>query len=383
MGTFWESLRRLFGKSPAAGPPPPLRETLAEGAEQLDPNQVLAHFGGVLRTWGEQAFDIDQADASASQARFESWAAHLAEGAPSPAGRGGVGFRRSTRDWRNLKSFVSDHRGREKKFVSRNVKELKDALWTMVQRLSRTFAADKSSDAQVLDQLGHLKTAAARESLQELKRAVLASVEVIERAVAERQTRQQVELEEACNRLQATREELSQAKKELALDPLTKLYNRAAFDEKLRTVCALNNLSGKPATLLMIDADHFKDVNDQHGHQAGDEVLCALSRLLLKVFLRKHDFVARYGGEEFAVILPLNAPDIALNLAQRLLETVRAMRVPCQGKSIGVTVSIGVAELFVGEEAPAWLSRADQALLAAKEAGRDRCLAYQDITTTV
>ncbi len=92
------------------------------------------------------------------------------------------------------------------------------------------------------------------------------------------------------------------------LDSLTNLYNRAAFDQEVEKVGALGLLLGSMPCLLLVDVDHFKAINDQYGHPAGDQVLKAVAENLVRHFLRKEDFVARYGGEEFAIVVRDSAP---------------------------------------------------------------------------
>jgi diguanylate cyclase (GGDEF)-like protein len=123
---------------------------------------------------------------------------------------------------------------------------------------------------------------------------------------------------------------------------------------------------------MMIDLDHFKRLNDQHGHPGGDEALRKVSESLLRNFLRKEDFVARYGGEEFAVVLMDASPSDAKNLAERLRKAVRSIGMEYRGVPVPLTVSVGVSSLVPGETAALWIERADQALYAAKANGRDR-----------
>jgi diguanylate cyclase (GGDEF)-like protein len=121
----------------------------------------------------------------------------------------------------------------------------------------------------------------------------------------------------------------------------------------------------------MVDVDHFKRFNDTHGHQAGDEVLKQVASAL-RGTMRDMDVVARYGGEEFALILPGTGLHDAQRAAERARAAVAAVRVAHQGKELRVTASLGTAQAMPGDEPATLVSRADQALYASKQAGRDR-----------
>ena len=163
---------------------------------------------------------------------------------------------------------------------------------------------------------------------------------------------------------------------EARTDPLTGLANRRALDEELVRLFSLKQRKGVTFTLLMFDVDHFKSFNDQHGHQIGDQVLQILARNL-KSTLPDMDLVARYGGEEFAVILPGTFLKDAVCVGERIrklpdLKSVGTECFPDDQCELPITVSYGAAEVIDGEIQDEFLERADQALYAAKQAGRDR-----------
>jgi diguanylate cyclase (GGDEF)-like protein len=155
-------------------------------------------------------------------------------------------------------------------------------------------------------------------------------------------------------------------------DPLTGLANRRYLTEQLETEVARARRQGSTIGILMLDADHFKTFNDNHGHVVGDQVLISLSRSLVSQS-RTGDVVSRYGGEEFVVVMPGAALPAAVRRAEALQSRIRSLAVSHAGKDLSVTVSIGVA-VFPdhGQTAAEVLDAADQALYRAKEAGRDR-----------
>jgi diguanylate cyclase (GGDEF)-like protein len=195
---------------------------------------------------------------------------------------------------------------------------------------------------------------------------------------AQRRERELVRLvEEKTTNLQQANEELSRLS---FTDPLTGLANRRVFDQTLDRECARMNRTNSTLSLLSIDADHFKALNDSQGHQKGDEYLVALGAELTRLCRREVDLAARCGGEEFAIILPeTNAAD-----AERFAESVRLaiadLQLPHPASPVAsfLTVSVGVAtarpEWCCTREALA--AAADRALYAAKRAGRNRvCVA--------
>ncbi|QXI04114.1 diguanylate cyclase [Pseudomonas tensinigenes] len=186
------------------------------------------------------------------------------------------------------------------------------------------------------------------------------------------------ELQEANASLEATVAQrtaaLTQANAELLSlathDSLTGVYNRRRFDEKLTEYTLLFRRTGRPFSLLLIDADHFKRINDSHGHAVGDDVLQQLAQLI-QSSLRTTDFVARYGGEEFAVLLPeIAQPDTPEVVAEKIRATVAEADFPAVGQ---VTVSIGVGLADPADNSHnALIKRADQQLYQAKAAGRNQ-----------
>jgi diguanylate cyclase (GGDEF)-like protein len=160
-------------------------------------------------------------------------------------------------------------------------------------------------------------------------------------------------------------------------DPLTGLYNRRHFEERLASELAAARRHERPLSLLMCDVDHFKAINDAHGHLAGDEAL-KLVAFVLRGAVRKEDVLARYGGEEFVIVARETQLDGARALAERIRRAIEKSRCAWQGQDLGVTVSIGVTVSVGAAERAADLTErelidaADRALYLAKQAGRNR-----------
>ncbi len=158
-------------------------------------------------------------------------------------------------------------------------------------------------------------------------------------------------------------------------DGLTQAYNKRHFIERLTTEVAYARRHGTPLTLLMLDIDHFKQINDTHGHPAGDSVLATLARTVTGA-LRTEDLFARYGGEEFCVLCRGEPLANAAVLAERLRAAIEATVFEVQKQRIRVTTSIGVAALLdKAEDATRLIADADAALYEAKRSGRNRIVA--------
>jgi diguanylate cyclase (GGDEF)-like protein len=172
--------------------------------------------------------------------------------------------------------------------------------------------------------------------------------------------------------------EYVQTKRLANTDGLTGLYNRRAFQERLRQEVERANRYHRPLSLIMIDIDHFKTYNDTYGHLQGDDVLVAVAQVL-KQLSRASDIVARYGGEEFALILPETNKSSAAALGKRLRGQIERRKFPgeTQLPEHVLTISVGIASHTPPESQEALLEAADTALYQAKRQGRNRVVVWQ------
>lgn len=170
---------------------------------------------------------------------------------------------------------------------------------------------------------------------------------------------------------QGYREHLEEQRQKALIDPLTGLPNRAAWTERLEHEVGQWQQHGNSLLLAMLDLDHFKRINDNYGHLAGDKVLKIIANVLRKR-LRGSDFIARFGGEEFVLLMP-NTP---LPAGARIVEALRAAVEACpfhfKGEPVTITVSVGLSAFKAGDRSDLVIKRADQALYRAKDAGRNR-----------
>ena len=175
------------------------------------------------------------------------------------------------------------------------------------------------------------------------------------------------------NQIALLNQEIKSLQKQVVTDPLTGLFNKRQFNFSLSTEMERSRRSELPTSLILLDIDHFKTINDQYGHVLGDRVLEHFAQVLLKT-LRMLDIACRYGGEEFAVILPSTPLLVAIQVAERLRDAFEKTKVENDGQPIHFTTSLGVSCYHHSQQcsASALVERADQQLYAAKQAGRNR-----------
>jgi len=161
------------------------------------------------------------------------------------------------------------------------------------------------------------------------------------------------------------------------LDPLTGAGNRRHLDDRAAREIDDQQRSAQPIGVVLIDLDHFKQVNDRWGHPAGDQVLQQVVRIA-KAELRTSDFLARIGGEEFVILLPGESVRTAADVAERVRRAIENHPIDVSGLSIPVTASFGVTTMGVDNLLESALERADRALYAAKHGGRNRVVVAAD-----
>ena len=223
---------------------------------------------------------------------------------------------------------------------------LKQIVRTRVERLSTKVANYVASEKQQLE--------AAKDKISELTHQTQAMNQEVE----------------------GLRHQLIEKQQVLAMDPLTGVANRGGFDKRFEEELARSHRIGFPLSLLLVDIDKFKFVNDTFGHKAGDRVLQTIAKLMAGR-LRDTDFIARYGGDEFVILLPGTDDENAKAVAQGFCDAVKRCGFHSRGQSVDVTLSIGIAQLQEGDNSETFFERADLAMYEVKDKGRDGCAIAQ------
>ena len=175
-------------------------------------------------------------------------------------------------------------------------------------------------------------------------------------------------------RFQAVNEQLQKMSR---TDGLTGLFNRRYWEEMCELEFKRSKRSGQPSSLIILDIDHFKNINDTHGHPAGDVVIKTMAKII-KTAIRETDIAGRYGGEEYTIILPNTDAKNAKMVAERIRRLTEAFPVEYEGIEINFTISLGIAMLDMSyDNYTTWIERADKGLYEAKEGGRNQAVMSQ------
>jgi diguanylate cyclase (GGDEF)-like protein len=163
-------------------------------------------------------------------------------------------------------------------------------------------------------------------------------------------------------------------------DPLTGVNNRSSFREVLDREVEMSRRHGSPLSLIMLDVDRFKSINDRHGHLAGDVALRSIANCM-RACIRDSDMLFRYGGEEFCIALANTSLAGARKLAERVRRALEILVVRTSGARLHVTASLGVATLGADDDAAKLVKKADESLYRAKSLGRNRIATQEDTRT--
>ncbi|MBN2716387.1 MAG: GGDEF domain-containing protein [Deltaproteobacteria bacterium] len=342
--------------------------TAPSGGESSDGEKDT--LAAVLRILAEYALPTKEVPADEFQALMESLAKKILVGAGLENGE--FGERGLKKAYAQIRQEIRRQRKAESQEYSTHRQSASIIVADLVAGLRKSLEERRGHDAGIVNALSEMEAAVEQGDLDNIKRVCSKTVHHIREVVAVQREKDQQQLATLSEQLRSMKEELLETQSQMKRDPLTEVLNRGAFDSTFSQTVDIANASAMELTLYMLDLDHFKQVNDSYGHQAGDAVLKEVGRQLIRCFPRKDDMVFRYGGEEFAILCRNTGKNDAWMLGERVRKQIasRAIELPelthCQ------TVSIGCAVLQAQESPDIFLKRADDALYAAKQNGRNR-----------
>ncbi|HNP63455.1 MAG TPA: GGDEF domain-containing protein [Woeseiaceae bacterium] len=360
---------RFLGSGDKAGSDRP-------GLASLDlADGALDTLSNVMRVMGNESFRLDSdLDATVFPRICTEFACHIENGAavPSfdiPASADGQ------REWSRVRRFFADRRHQEKAFVTERLNGYRGIVDELVTGLRDIGTRDQNTESSIIECLSVIEDAVGNGELPLIEDALSKTISRVTETFAKQKQEYEQQLNELNARMSSLRQDLVAAREEMQRDALTEAYNRGAFDTAILQSLNMHFVSRQPVTLLMIDLDEFKQVNDTHGHAAGDAVLKAVGECLARSFIRKNDLVARYGGDEFAVILSDTSAKHTEALVERFLDMVRKLEIETLNAVVTVSCSVGYTEITEGDTSTSFVNRADEALYQAKHNGRN-CSAF-------
>lgn len=330
---------------------------------------ALDTLSSVIQTMGEQSFLLDtDRDPHLFPRECADFVRHIENGEAVPT-RDIPRSADGNREWPQIRNFFTERRRAERSFVAERMGSYREVVEDLVAGLRQIGERDQDTQRKVSMSLSAVENAVATGDLARIREVLKDAVHRVTETFEQQQQAYEQQLSDLHERMDCLREDLVAAREEMKRDSLTDAFNRGAFDSAIEQSLNMHFVLQQPVTLLMIDLDKFKEINDEHGHSAGDQVLKAMGECLARAFIRKSDLVARYGGDEFAVILNETSAASAENVIERFVAAVQKLRVPMADGDISITCSVGYTELHDRDTVEKAINRADRGLYAVKSRG--------------
>lgn len=272
----------------------------------------------------------------------------------------------------DLRQFFSSYRIDEYSYIQNTFDDFKRIVWDFADQLSEDIRFESEKENILANNLQDLKEAVDANSIESLRHK---SREFINAYVDYQNQRNEIRnrrMTSVKKNLNSVKRKLLEANANLGFDHLTGAHNRKSFDDYVKKLAQINTLNPNPYSLIMLDIDFFKKINDSYGHDIGDYVLKECVKLLQESFNKDDTMIARIGGEEFVIVLPNYDVEQTVTRAQEVLSRIRSETFIHGDLQIRFTISMGIAQLNESESTSDWLKRADTALYQSKNTGRDK-----------
>ncbi len=326
-----------------------------------DISEDLATILYIIDSHMKHLFDIEKLPARKTRQTLEDLAQQLIK--PNNPNMDKVLFR--------IRQFFSSYRISEYSYIQKTFDDFRNIIWDFVEQLNEGLD-EQTEESEVRKHFDQLREAVECNSIDTLKSQSRQFIDSYIELQYKKDKKKTERMQKFQKSLHSVKKKLVEANQTMSLDHMTKAFNRKSFDEHILKQWQLSRVTKSPVTLVMLDIDHFKRVNDVYGHDIGDAIIKECVKLLQECFPRELDFVARVGGEEFAVIMTDYNVVQAAHVAEKALTTIRNETYVQLDMRIKFTCSMGIAQLNEGESVEEWIKRADEALYASKNSGRDK-----------
>jgi len=316
----------------------------------------------ILDTYSKHLFEVDKQPLRRVRDSFDSFV----KGLVNPDGKN------SEKVLFQLRQFFSSYRIDEYTYIQNTFDDFKRIIWDFAEQLSDDIQYEQMKDAEAKQSLDQLREAVDANSIDALRSKSREFIDFYIKYQSQKDDRRIKRLGSMKKNLSTVKKQLMEANHSMRVDHLTNAYNRKSFEEQMKKHMQMSMISQTPVTVLTLDIDFFKKINDSYGHDIGDFVLKECVIMLQEVFHRDDDFVARIGGEEFAVILPNFTYEHAMVKAEEALNKIRKEVFVHGELKINFTVSMGIAQWLQNETLDQWFKRADTALYTSKQTGRNK-----------
>ncbi|HEX4925843.1 MAG TPA: GGDEF domain-containing protein, partial [Bdellovibrionales bacterium] len=271
-----------------------------------------------------------------------------------------------------FRQYFGSYRIAEFSYIQTTFDDFRRIILDFVEQLGEDLSDERKEDLEIKGRIDQLHEAIQSNSIDVLKSESRSFIDAYVQIQSKKEKRRTKRAENVRKNLDVVKKQLSEAHNEMKFDHLTGANNRRSFDDQMRKLCREADEAGKHVTLVTLDIDHFKKVNDCYGHDIGDFCLQECVKMLRSVFGGNHDFVARIGGEEFAILLPNHTVEQAVKRVENAMTRIRNETFIKGDIRFNFTVSMGIAQRMPHEKPDSWLKRADRALYQSKNGGRNR-----------
>ncbi len=279
----------------------------------------------------------------------------------------------------NINKIIPKHFETSKSLVNTKFKELRAMLNELAEDFGSITEDNTNFSGQIKNSMSHIENAIELDEIKEIRKKITQETSSMRDVIAKKQEKDAITIDSLTHKVKSMTAELASAKEEVLIDGLTQIYNRKAFDKKISDSFKKKSEKQRPFTLVMVDIDYFKKVNDEYGHTIGDEILKKVAMTIKETF-RLNDFVARYGGEEFSVMIDRIDSHYIIDVCERLRTAIEEINFTVDAETIPTSASIGIAFSRHSDTPKMLVDRADKALYLAKDSGRNTVKSEVDLS---